>query len=72
MQHNNDIYNIGYKVPECKRWTQSAKDCYFLGCACFKCPVYEIIGNKCRMKGTVIALVRKFGKPERDNYEASC
>ena len=48
------------------RWTKSAKDCYFIGCTCSKCKIYEIIGSKCRMKAAVLELVRKFGKPERD------
>lgn len=50
-----------------RRWTPSAKDCYFRGCVCPGCPIFEIIGNQCRMKRTVLNLVRKLGKPERRN-----
>lgn len=53
-----------------RRWTQSARDCYFRGCICSGCPIYEILETKCRMKQTVLELVRKFGKPEKEiNYQ---
>lgn len=48
-----------------KKWTQSAIDCYFLGCVCHKCSVYEILGKRCKMKYVVLELVKKFGKPQR-------
>lgn len=47
------------------RWTESAIDCYRLGCNCSRCPTYQLITHqKCRMKYTVIALVRDIGVPD--------
>lgn len=55
-----------------KRWTISARDCYFRGCVCLGCPTYKILETKCRMKQTVLELVRKFGKPEKEiSYQES-
>lgn len=54
-----------FRDASLRRWTPSAKDCYFRGCVCSDCPIFEIIGNQCRMKRTVLMLVRKLGKPER-------
>ena len=65
--------NLLYKTTAQRRWTRSAVDCYFLGCVCSKCPIYNILGKKCRMKGAVLELVRLFGKPERrTEYEKNC
>lgn len=50
------------------RWTPSAVDCYFRGCICKGCPIQEILGNRCRMKQSVLKLVKKFGKPERRRF----
>ena len=54
-----------FRDASLRRWIQSARDCYFRGCVCSDCPIFEIIGNQCRMKRTVLMLVRKLGKPER-------
>lgn len=64
-------FDESFKFPKYSRWTRSAKDCYFLGCICSLCPVYQIIGKKCRMKQTVLALVRKLGKPNKEENETS-
>lgn len=56
-----------FRDASLRRWTPSAKDCYFRGCVCSGCPIFEIIGNQCKMKRTVLNLVRKLGKPERRN-----
>lgn len=56
-----------FRDASVRRWTVSAIDCYFRGCVCSGCPVYEILGNRCRMKQSVLMLVRKFGKPNRKN-----
>ena len=44
------------------RWTQAAKECYDRGCVCYGC-YYSTFNYRCIMKQTVLALVRKFGKP---------
>lgn len=49
-----------------RRWTRSAVECYSIGCICCKCPIFNIIGDRCRMKKTVIALVRIYGRPKRE------
>lgn len=47
------------------RWTESAIDCYERGCICKGCLMTRILETRCLMKTTVIALVRKFGKPKK-------
>lgn len=47
------------------RWTESAIDCYERGCVCNGCFMTKILETRCLMKSTVIALVRKFGKPKK-------
>ena len=54
------------------RWTQSAIDCYERCCICNGCPMYELIGKQCRMKTSVLELVRKFGVPEGVNRGSVC
>lgn len=55
----------------CKKWTQSAIDCYNIGCQCSKCGLYHLIfknsESKCVMKHTVIELVRKIGIPGKES-----
>ena len=47
-------------------WTKSAIDCYDIGCRCSKCNnVPEYFKSQCRMKYTVLQLVRLYGEPER-------
>ena len=61
-------YNVSCSETVSKSWTPSAIDCYLLGCACSKCYLYKIYfqdnNMRCRMKDTVIELVRRFGTPE--------
>ena len=45
-------------------WTQSARECYEIGCRCNNCLLYIILGKKCRMKQAVFELVRKYGAPK--------
>lgn len=52
-----------YGGLEPERWTKTAQDCYSIGCTCIKCNLYGIMQNRCRMKNTVFALVRKYGAP---------
>lgn len=47
----------------CSYWTEAAVDCYKRGCVCQGCLIYEQIGKDCRMKASVLELVRKLGKP---------
>lgn len=46
-----------------KQWTKAAIDCYNRGCVCRGCPMSKL-ETGCRMKGSVIELVRKFGTPQ--------
>lgn len=61
-------YNVSCSETMSKIWTPTAIDCYKLGCRCSKCNIYKIyFANapyKCKMKETVIELVRKLGAPE--------
>ena len=60
-------YNVSCSETISKNWTNTAVDCYLLGCNCSKCNLYKIYFKKnifkCKMKDTVIELVRKLGKP---------
>ena len=63
-------YNVSCSETNSKNWTPSAIDCYLLGCACSKCNIYKFYflkgDAKCKMKETVIELVRRFGVPKED------
>ena len=64
-------YNVSCSETISKAWTQSAVDCYLIGCNCSKCSINKIYFSdcvfKCKMKYTVIELVRKIGKPNIEN-----
>lgn len=49
-----------------KQWTKLSTDCYYNGLMCDKCALPDDIKGKCKMKGVVLDLVRKFGKPHRE------
>jgi len=53
------------------KWTQQAKDCYKLHGFCFSCPIYEIIGEKCRMKFIIPTILETCGKPEEKTEEGN-
>ena len=63
-------YNVSCSETISKNWTQTAIDCYLLGCVCSKCNIYKIYfmntNSKCMMKNTVIELVRRLGTPKED------
>ena len=63
-------YNVSCSETMSKNWTPTAIECYKLGCICTKCNLYHIYFRntniKCRMKDTVIELVRKFGIPDNE------
>ncbi len=63
-------YNVSCSETNSKNWTPTAKECYQIGCNCSKCNIYKIYFSgkyfRCRMKETVIELVRKLGKPNID------
>jgi hypothetical protein len=65
-------YNVSCSETTSKNWTPTAVDCYSIGCICSKCSLYNIYfshsDGKCRMKETVIELVRKLGAPSKENY----
>lgn len=54
-----------YKKISYQRWTLGSIECYKRGCICTNCPTFNILGNKCRMKVSVLNLVRKFGAPKK-------
>lgn len=57
------MYNLDRNTP---RWTQTARECYEIGCNCRNCLLYIILGYKCKMKQAVFELVRKFGAPPEE------
>ena len=47
-----------------KGWTPAAVQCYQRGCVCKGCFYDEFFtADKCKMKSSVMELVRKFGAP---------
>ena len=66
-------YNVSCSETSTKKWTQSAIDCYAIGCNCSKCGLNKKFFSKsiyrCQMKNTVIELVRKLGKPQMEDEE---
>ena len=56
--------------PKLRRWTKSAIDCYNRGCVCKGCEYQKILSCHCRMKLTVLELVRLLGKPENIKHTA--
>ena len=67
-------YNVSCCETTSKIWTPTAIDCYNIGCRCSRCNLYKIYFEKnvfkCKMKETVIELVRKYGVPQEqgDKY----
>jgi len=59
--------NYYTKVPKSnlRRWTNSATECINNHCVCGRCQLLNIVYN-CKMKRTVLELVREIGTP--DNY----
>ena len=51
------------------KWTESAKECYKIGCQCNKCSIPRTINSKCNMKVIVLETVRRFGAPEICNKQ---
>lgn len=52
------------QMPKPVKWTELAKECYERGCICNGCVFSEIlISSNCRMKRTVLELVKLFGVP---------
>jgi hypothetical protein len=62
-------YNVSCSETLADNWTPTAVDCYLLGCNCSKCFLNEIYFKnsvyKCKMKETVIELVRRNGAPQK-------
>lgn len=60
-------YNVSSSSKTNKIWTQSAIDCYNLGCECSSCTLYKsfFFGKpfECKMKDTVIELIKQVGTP---------
>ncbi|MDD3238241.1 MAG: hypothetical protein PHV37_09120 [Candidatus Gastranaerophilales bacterium] len=59
----------GRNIATPTKWTSAAVQCYQIGCICKNCDMYEIIGDKCSMKDSVVELVKKIGIPGEDNVE---
>ena len=67
----NYKYNVTCSETTSKNWTPTAIECYRLGCNCSKCNLNKLYFSdsifKCKMKETVIELVRRLGVPEVNN-----
>ncbi len=66
-------YNVSCSETVSKNWTPTAVDCYKLGCSCSRCNLYKIyfsgMDMRCRMKDTVIELVRRLGAPKEEEND---
>ena len=66
-------YNVSCSETSADGWTPTAVECYQLGCRCSKCIINNVYfaesSFKCKMKETVIELVRKYGVPPEDERE---
>lgn len=52
------------QMPKPIKWTELSKECYQRNCKCKGCIYSEIIKSQpCRMKRTVLELVKLFGVP---------
>jgi hypothetical protein len=51
-----------------KRWTKGSIDCYDRHCICDGCFYNEFFNGKCKMKKTVIEMVRVLGKPPQAKH----
>ena len=58
---------IKYYMPKevSRTWTKQAIECYNNGLRCFKCTLPDDIKTKCKMKGVVLDLVMKYGRPKK-------
>ena len=60
-------YNVSCSATNSKNWTPTAIECYSIGCNCSKCNLFKIYFaqsvNRCKMKESVIELVRRIGAP---------
>ena len=54
-----------YHSIKFQRWTQGSIECYKRGCQCTDCPTFNILGDKCKMKESVLTLVRLYGRPKK-------
>ena len=61
-------------IPQYKRWTDTAIECYLRGCICEGCLMKYFFDNaaeekykpKCQMKRAVIQLVKNYGSPSEE------
>ena len=69
----NYRFNVSCSETSAKNWTPTAIDCYRLKCRCSECNLYKAFfknsHSRCRMKETVIELVRLYGIPSKEVLE---
>ena len=70
-------YNVSCSETMARKWTPTAIDCYRLNCSCSMCNLYKLYFKdsffKCKMKETVVELVRQIGVPndrKGENFES--
>ena len=61
MTHWGSTQGITYR-----RWSVGAIECYKRNCICKGCPTFDLIGKQCRMKQSVLSLVKNVGTPDTD------
>ena len=62
------VNELGIVLDSCAiRWTTTAKECYKNGLKCLDCKALpDDIKAYCKMKPVVLELVRKYGKPHKE------
>lgn len=59
-------------INTAKKWTEGSVYCYERGCNCQGCYIKDLIESMpCKMKSSVMELVRKFGKPQEEKQLSS-
>lgn len=64
------MYNALGRTGTVRHWTIDAINCYKRGCVCDECFFKTFFTNKsekCKMKASVLELVRIFGIPKKEN-----
>ena len=57
------MFNTKYRS-----WSKSAILCYNIGCRCSKCTIVpEKFKDICKMKQSVLELVRVYGRPQKES-----
>lgn len=52
-----------------RHWSTGAIECYERNCVCKGCPTFDLIGKQCKMKQSVLSLIRNVGLPDTEKKQ---